>query len=408
MRTVLFFIFLIAILIPAQALAVQQQMTYLPRDEEIAHVEENYSNYVLRQTSCNVIDELSNKSSRCYACLQARQTCPDCCLRFSSDGTALASECSSALTEYTPVPALFPSKTQNPPETDTCFSEVWGLFLENPGQFCLNGQDQVPFPCQQLGCLGVQADSPETIKARPKTTSGAHCWAGHIDNGQQSWICDTDSLTDPHPDIENQDPALEYADLSCRDLGPLFDIVPVNCWGSGGGQGNQANTSQQNSGGGPGGGSCYKYSFKNDVLDCIRSCVDQAKRYSLYQKSRQCCLDVFTCSQMDPPGYPMNCSAETSCATRVDWPECALGADAELCCDNPSLTSQTCEGYQRQIQDCMDVTTGKCTSCFREFGPNGKKLTYEFFARSNERILILPQINMTPEFIRKTGTGGCP
>jgi len=375
---------------------------YIPRDQEYIKVDKDYSSspYVLGESSCSVLETLNTKASKCLRCLHIKDLCPDCCL--ITTGTR-KTQCKDYAALLPSVVAPFqPSDggtyRERCSQVDSCVTTTG----ESAGATDKGYSDYKTY-CSGGSVSGCQA------KGCPTTEPGglAKCTA----SSANTWVCD-------QPGIQ---------DLKYPGCVPANKSGVVDCYNNYSGKFYSISPSPSSPG-------SYIYTVNPDFIKCIGSCNTAANGYEGVFKAYDCCrYDNSICCQdvgcmrghdntVDPslvvrPGYQNNCTGSDSdpssaCGERINWPECQIGSTVPaLCCDK--LTNDDCaifSGDMNTLVNCLargaascdlpSGTTVPCSSCFNDISKSDDELEYEFVAKSNERLLVIWQVQATPEYCK--------
>ncbi len=452
------------------SLCYGKSVTFLPRDEEMVSYPRDYrgEKYILTEKECES-DRAQNSFNRCMACVQARTECPDCCLKKATGAgpslKSLAMRCTPEDdAKYTPRNVVF-VPNDDCSRVAACVTKWNDYPPRNPldvvnttqvvrDQYCLNHtqhelppyDDNLPH-CQVLGCSGI--DNNGQINAKPKEKKPDD--ACEMDGSEMKWICNTNDLDTPDYKgclpwtHEYYTKGTKACPSSLLDNHGTPDRGTINWQNSGAlGGGTLPLPGAGGSHSFPGGSTtygpslpptCYTYEFTNDpsdpnknYLQILANCRAAAMGYEQFVKDDGCCklgsevccgkkngsgqclegvkINTIT-NQPSAPGCEQNC-VSTVCQERVAWPECnaAGGAANELCCDNPALNGEKCLQYSAQAQLCLDAKKGKCLNCFQVFGTDTKPFEYDFIAKSNQKMIIIWQLHVSPKYEMAQVVGG--
>ncbi|MCU0665697.1 MAG: hypothetical protein MUF05_01200 [Candidatus Omnitrophica bacterium] len=403
---------LVSLLCVTLLYARDRKIDYIPRDQQLVTVDKDYSfaSYYLDESDNLDLEEINRKLSRCLECIDIKATCPDCCVAISPNRETKIEDFIAAV----PVMPFQPSgewdersrcfevsrcqeqeiaNYHNVSSTDNLTDTQYRVFKE----YCSGSSIG---PCQSKGC---PSDEPD---------SGG--WSGKCarsDDGK-GWICDRNDIRDlkykgcrPANKSGVEDCYKEYSgkfytDVSL-DLGEEFCISKI------------------------GEKQCYKYTPNQKFLDCADDCRNKSAIYESAYKDYNCHIfDSDICCQGSScmygvnhengdtirPGYNNNCN-NSSCISRVDWPECqptATPKQKELCCD--TMTGETCADFLKEKDLILDeMIRGVRSSAFEDISKPGEEFVYEFVAKSNERLMIIYLVQASPEFCeaKAPGSGEC-
>ena len=392
-------------------LSEARNVTYLPRDQEMQAVSQNYngSGYKLGELSCTAATG-ADALDRSMACVGARLDCPDCCLDWTHlDANGRPTMKSTPMVTITTPPA-FPYYNQ----TEILFNSSDGSDSNvcSAVRNCTNGNvnvDPVIYPrppfrqtgcatlplqeishCQERGCPGV--DLNLYINAQPFLLNPVHK-CEQVGATPDKWLCDT---TIQHkPAFDGCEPL--SADYACS--GPVYTITTAPCdpaWGF------------------PATHVCSYYEFTSAYRDCINKCITGAQGFERYERDTDCLLhgDAVCPTGTSGPGFVQNC-VSYQCQQRIDWPECKppLGSSTNaLCCDNEALDAAKIKEYQDSYNKCFDREMrdgGGCLDCFQPLGTKTKPFQYDFIARSGQKMVVIWQLQVTPHYCL-TPNDTCP
>lgn len=377
-------------------LSEARNITYLPRDQELQSVSQNYSGsgYQLTELQCDA-GGVATQMSRSMMCVAARLDCPDCCLRWSPlDANGRPTMMSTPLVDVSAgAPAVAPYYKQ---------TEI--IFDSNPNSACAGVRDctlaRPPFPktncsanmeishCQERGCPGV--DSDLNVNALPFLMSNAHECRAETPGDLTKWLCTNNAPNAP-------------AFAGCTPLdnankcnGPVYNKTFIGACPFAPAR------------------NCWRYEFKPAYRACVDKCINAAKGFEAYERDTDCLLngDAVCPAGANGAGFLNNC-VSYQCQERIDWPECKapLGSPAHpLCCDNAALDAATIQEYQNTYNKCFDRDMregGGCLDCFRPLGTADKPLQYDFIARSNHKAVAIWQLQVVPHYCVTSGTT-CP
>ena len=384
-----------------------RNVTYLPRDQELQTVSVNYtgSGYKLGELPCTAGGN-GTKLDRSMACVGVRLDCPDCCLDWTRlDVNGRPTMRSTPVVTVTTPPSmpyynqtelLFNSNDGSGSNVCPAVRDCTSATLPFPTTNCLTNwvTNSLDIPrCQELGCPGV--DGNLYINAQPFLLSaGNHCQ--QVGPTPDKWICSITAQRDPAFPGCTQ---LSHV-YSCT--GDAFKITPAT-----------ATECHDYLGLGPA-HACAFYEFSDSYKACIETCVTASQGFERYERDTDCLLkgDSVCHDSTLGPGFLANCVTD-QCQERIDWPECKppLGSPTnELCCDNEALTPEKILEYQQAYSKCFDHDTrggGGCLDCFQPLGTNAKPLQYDFVARSNQKMLVIWQLQVTPHYCLTT-SAVCP
>lgn len=378
--------------------AKARNIDYMPRDQELVNTEKNYSiPYVLRESDCsNFLLELNTKISRCYDCQLLKTQCSDCCIN-KTPLNARKTKCKD-LTDsaqnpiFQPISSTDPRKECSdvkdcpvPPNADPGLTDLTYTNFKN---YCSDSSLVTGIPgCQAKGC-------PDSSGA-PK--QGSHKCEGPDAGGV--FICNTDTINK----LEKPGclPVTGSLVTDCDTLHSKYIITKI--------PDKDCPASYYH---------CWKYKLTDKLKGCISDCKTKADLQEKSAKDLDCCKRDSNICESSPgsivglnserPGYQNNCTNDDACLQRVNWLECQLDADTipSFCCDN--LTTDDCiEFSQLRDETINNMITGTNFGCFGDISKSGDAFTYEFVAKSNEKLMVIWQVQASPEYFYCGSSSAC-
>jgi len=363
--------------------AKERTLDYLPRDQELYMATKDYvaSPYTLDESTCSDLLDLNTKVSRCFQCMSLKTLCPDCCITTSP---ARQVKCKALAAD---VPAYPPFEAQSSNDARRACQAVGKCDVPGPGStdneykdfkaFC-NGSN-LP-GCQNLGCPNGAPKVDASIKCEA-VSGGWVCNDANISDLKYSGCYPVDGSTDCYKAYSGK----YYKPVTALDVDACKAVNPSFSSG------------------------CWKYVLDDDFKTCLTNCQSNAQSYETKLKAADCCnrdTDVcesssgaITGSNGARPGFQNNCNSN-ACTTRVNWYECRASATTEekkFCCDN--LTYADCLDFSNQKDQLIqEMAEGTRFSCFNDISKPGDEFTYEFVAKSNEKLMVIWQIQTSPHF----------
>ncbi|MFH0918011.1 MAG: hypothetical protein V1830_02645 [Candidatus Omnitrophota bacterium] len=381
--------------------AKTRSIDYLPRDQELSIKEKNYAPpYTLDESTCDKLLDLNTKISRCYNCMLLKLQCSDCCINMvppASRKTKCQNLIDSAQNpifqpidgdpdlrkECEVVADCFPPAKADPGSTDQSYINFKNYCADNsvPG-------------CQAKGC-------PES-SGTPKQESSDKCEPSITKPG--AFVCNT-------PDIDElEDEGCKPTGNAVKDCTTLKKSPSVDLFGVID-NGMYTITPMDDSDCPSSGGytKCWEYQLTTGLASCISNCQSKTASQEESIKDLDCCRRDSDICEKTPgsivglnaprPGYQNNCTNDDACLQRVDWLECQPGKDTvpSFCCDK--LSADDCVGFSQQRDHLLeDMTAGTELGCFNDISRPGDDFAYEFVAKSNEKLMVIWQVQAAPEY----------
>jgi len=382
----LVFIFPVLFITAQYAYAAQSRtIDYMPRDQELEMEHQSFApEVIIKEVDCaNGMNDANLKHSRCVACMDLKDRCPDCCLDIT-DAADRKTVCKDFTDNINDHPMVFEPATcaavndcltdNPPPSPDTNYSDY--------ADYCTD--PAIP-GCQRLGC-----PSGEPASAGHGHGGGANC-APEVDsdgNPTGNYVCDTNGINDLEDSGCPANAGSGFSD--CDSINPKYVRSPLpdaDCP--------------------PGiGHPCFQYQLSAGLRNCITTCQTAANDNETAAKDLDCCRkDSGVCGNpgspltglyADRPGYQNNCTNNDSCEERAAWLECQDGhtVTPDFCCDN--LTWPDCIGFENTLNTLLNgMVNGTSTNCFSNISDG---FSYDFVAKSNERLMVIWQVQATPEY----------
>ncbi|MGA2774967.1 MAG: hypothetical protein ABSE81_02760 [Candidatus Omnitrophota bacterium] len=388
--------------------ATDRFINYLPRDQELVTVNKNYSSspYVLGESSCPELVTLNTKVARCTECLSSKALCPDCCINTTGTRETQCQELYEALSTQVPNVQVFqPVSSTNLrlqcPLVNNCEASTEA----SPGTTDTEYSNFKSY-CSAASLPGCQIQGCPT--SEPKNDgSSVKCVAVSGDG----WVCNQDGIQDLNYSGCVPAPASGsgvddcYTKYSGKFYTTITQLPSTTC----------ASYSTL----GP--GNCWQYTVNPDFNSCINTCNAQANLYEQKIKAYDCCSynkqvcckdsscmrgveDTGAASSVIRPGYKNNCN-DDACVERVNWPECQPGStdtdkclNGSFCCDQLDSTKCLCLSQERD-QLIQGMTKGTSFVCFNDISKSGDdEFEYDFVAKSNEKLMVIWQVQASPEY----------
>ncbi len=381
-----------------------RSIDYIPRDQELATTEKNYTTpYVLSESDCsNFLLELNTKISRCYDCQQLKTNCSDCCIDMTTG--ARKTKCKD-LTDSAQAPIFQPiaGDTNSRKACAVVKACQDDLLIDRPetdpgstGQSYTDFKDYCFDSSLVTGIPGCQAKGCPDSSGEPKQSSWTNRCQGPDTNG--TFICNDEDIDELAS--EGCDPS-GSAVTDCATLNPKYIITAIpddDCP--------------------PSYIHCWEYKLRDELKNCISACQAAAAFQEKSAKDLDCCNRDSNICESSPgsivglnaarPGYQENCRNDDACSDRVNWPECQPGADTipSFCCDN--LTAGNCIEFSQLRDDAINaMATGTSFGCFGDISKLGDAFTYEFVAKSNEKLMVIWQVQTSPEYFYCGSSAAC-
>ncbi|MFA5276694.1 MAG: hypothetical protein WC417_07375 [Candidatus Omnitrophota bacterium] len=382
--------------------AQKRAISYIPRDQELVIKSYDGDPYVLDESKCAALIDLSVKLARCNRCLELKDLCRDCCINMTAGArktkcsdlkdsiktqvfqpsdvsTATEREICQKVRDCVPAIGVNLGTTET---TETVYTPDFNAFKD----YCSSTNTEVP-GCQNMGCPSDEpGDGSSTFKC--------------VKSGD-NWICNQDGIQDlKYPGCV---PASKsgvddcYTSYHGNFYTTINKLPPDTC---------KAYSALG------GGSDCWEYIVNPDLINCMGRCNTGASDYERSFKAVDCCNhDKDVCCKADSgctlgqastdtatirPGYQNNCANDQACKDRITWTECQPGKDTtpSFCCDN--LGSADCIEISRQIDA---IIKGKNFGCFSDISnKSGEEFKYEFVAKSNEKLMVIWQVQTSPEY----------
>lgn len=398
------FLFMLKFSYAAKAISVD----YMPRDQELVTTEKNYATaYNLSESDCGAyIADLNSKIARCNYCLQLKNLCTDCCINM---GTPRSTKCAQAVTDANSHPKNFQPIAGDPDARKACtnVSACESNLLTNKPETDPGSTDTtytnyktyctgVDIPgCQKLGCPDL-AGWPKhhgSTKCQETVTlpGGFICNDGDIDELDDNGCLPTGTVI---PADCNS-----YAHAPVAVPGPTPDV-----WNNG-----LYIITKMDDADCPTGGytQCWDYRRTNDLNYCLNECQIQTLDQEGTAKALDCCKRDSSICESSPgsivglnatrPGYQNNCTNDDACLERINWAECLTDPTDDFCCDN--LTPTDCIDLSQEKDGLFDaMVAGTSLGCFGDISKSGDEFSYEFVAKSNEKLMIIWQVQTSPEY----------
>ncbi len=181
---------------------------------------------------------------------------------------------------------------------------------------------------------------------------------------------------------------------------------------------------------------CWEYKLTNGVNSdrnlsgCISACQAAANLQEQSAKNLDCCnRDSSVCcndalcmygindtgtAPRKRPGYQNNCNDDACTGRplteddRIHWKECQPGKNTvpSFCCDD--LTPADCINYTTALDKLLGgMTSGGAFGCFGDISKAGDELVYDFVAKSNEKLMVIWQATLSPEYFYCGSSSAC-